>query len=216
MTASKLRRNEVARKSWGIYTTGLSAEESEDDPVFYLGGDRMTQQTVILDEQAMRRAIARISYEIIEHNKGVENLCVVGILSRGEELARRISAKIYEVEHRQVPVATLDITNYRDDRRQEGHEDRSCFDFSVEGKRVVLVDDVIFTGRSVRAAIDALMERGRPKRIELAVLVDRGHRELPIRADFIGKNLPTSREERVRVLVQPTDPEDLVLIEKTE
>lgn len=174
----------------------------------------MNQPTVILDEPAMQRAIARISYEIIEHNKGVDDLCVIGILSRGEELARRISDKIFEVEHRRVPAATLDITNYRDDRPHDSRPDRSSIDFPIEGKRVVLVDDVIFTGRSVRAAIDALMDRGRPKKIELAVLVDRGHRELPIRADFIGKNLPTSREERVRVLIKPHDPEDKVLIEK--
>lgn len=176
----------------------------------------MPKETLILDDKAMERAVARISYEIIEHNKGISNLCVIGILTRGEELARRISKKICDVEGRRLPVGTLDITDYRDDRRADGHIDRSDIPFSIEGKRVVLVDDVIYTGRSVRAAIDALMSRGRPMLIELAVLVDRGHRELPIRADFVGKNLPTSQEETVRVLVSPHDGKDQVIITKGE
>lgn len=173
-------------------------------------------KTVILDDKSMQRAIARISYEIIEHNKGVDNLCIIGILSRGMEIAGRIAAKIYEVEGKQVEVGTLDITRFRDDKRGLETADRSEISFSIEGKRVVLVDDVIFTGRSVRAAIDALVNRGRPDRIELAVLVDRGHRELPIRADFVGKNLPTSLEETVRVLVKQRDGEDKVVILKEE
>jgi len=169
------------------------------------------ETALILDAKAMQRAIARIAYEIIERNKGVEDVCVVGILSGGREIAGRIAEKIREVEGRPVPVGELDITNFRDDRKGSG-EDCSRLDFSIEGRRVVLVDDVIYTGRSVRAAIDALLRRGRPERIELAVLVDRGHRELPIRPDFVGKNLPTSREERVRVLVAPRDGEDKVVI----
>lgn len=172
------------------------------------------KETLILEEKAMQRAIARISYEIIEHNKGAENLCVIGILSRGGELARQIAGKIREVEGRPVEVGTLDITNFRDDRQRDGRPDRSRIEFPIEGKRVVLVDDVIYTGRSVRAAIDALMHRGRPLRIELAVLVDRGHRELPIRADFVGKNLPTARDEKVQVSITPMDRENKVVILK--
>lgn len=181
-----------------------------------LQNTKSVKKTLILDDKAMQRAIARISYEIIEHNKGVENLCVIGILSRGVEIAGRIARKIYEVEGKIVEVGALDITNFRDDRRAGEHEDRSRIDFSIEDKKVVLVDDVIYTGRSVRAAIDALMKRGRPLLIELAVLVDRGHRELPIRADFVGKNLPTSRDETVKVQVFPRDGEDKVIIMKEE
>ena len=174
------------------------------------------QKTLILDEKAMQRAIARISYEIIEHNKGVENLCVIGILSRGVEIARRIARKIYEVEGKTIEIGTLDITPFRDDKHIEGHVDQSKIGFSIENKKIVLVDDMIYTGRSVRAAIDALMQRGRPLLIELAVLVDRGHRELPIRADFVGKNLPTSKDEKVKVMVSQMDGEDRVIILKEE
>lgn len=174
----------------------------------------MEKSTVILDEQAMKRAIARISYEIIEHNKGVENLCIIGILSRGIAIANRIADKIYEVEGTKLAVGSLDITPHRDDNISDIGEDKSEIPFSVKDKKVVLVDDVIFTGRSVRAAIDAVMKRGRPQLLELAVLVDRGHRELPIRADFVGKNLPTSREEKVQVMVNEFDQEDKVVIIK--
>lgn len=171
-------------------------------------------QTSILDEKSIQRAIARIAYEIIEKNKGVDNLCLIGILSRGVPIARRIAAKIREVEGRKLEVGVLDITRFRDDR--PGEADGSEIPFSIVGKKVVLVDDVIYTGRSARAAIDALMSRGRPVRIELAVLVDRGHRELPIRPDFVGKNLPTSKEEKVRVRVAPFDENDEVVIIKEE
>ncbi len=173
----------------------------------------MEQKALILDDKAMCRAIARISFEIIERNKGVDNLCLIGILSRGGQLARRIAQKIKSVEDREVPVGLLDITRFRDDRPDVGDcADQSELPFDLNGKKVVLVDDVVYTGRTVRAAIDALMARGRPERIQLAVLVDRGHRELPIRADFIGKNLPTSREEQVKVYVQERDGEDKVVI----
>ena len=165
----------------------------------------MEQKALILDEKAMSRAIARISFEIIERNKGVENLCLIGILSRGGQLAKRIAGKIRAVEDREVPVGLLDITRFRDDRPDGGDcADQSELPFDLNGKKVVLVDDVIYTGRTVRAAIDALMARGRPERIQLAVLVDRGHRELPI--------LPTSREEQVKVYVQERDGEDKVVI----
>ncbi len=176
----------------------------------------MQEETLIMDEKAMQRAIARISYEIIEHNKGVDNLCVVGIMSRGVEIANRIAKKILEVERKNILVGTLDITLYRDDKKSEGHQDKSNIDFDINNKKLVLVDDVIYTGRSVRAAIDAVMSRGRPKLIELAVLVDRGHRELPIRADFVGKNLPTSRDEKVKVMVDQFDGQDKVIILKEE
>lgn len=193
-----------------------SAGGWERAPHFKQKRDMVMKEMLILEEKAMQRAVARIAYEIIEHNKGAENLCLIGILSRGEELARQIAGRIAGVEGHPVETGSLDITSFRDDRRTDGHADRSQIDFPIEGKRVVLVDDVIYTGRSVRAAIDALMRRGRPLMIELAVLVDRGHRELPIRADFVGKNLPTSRDETVRVSVMPWDSENKVVIIKQE
>lgn len=173
----------------------------------------MTQKAVIMDDKAMQRAVARISYEIIERNKGVGDLCIVGIMRRGVNLAQRIAAKIEEVEGKKVPLGVLDITSHRDDRETPNdYEDQTDLPFEVVSKKLVLVDDVVYTGRSVRAAIDALMEKGRPQSIQLAVLVDRGHRELPIRADFIGKNVPTSSEEQVVVRVKEIDGEDQVAI----
>ena len=173
----------------------------------------MTEKAVIMDAKAMQRAVARISYEIIERNKGVNGLCVIGVMSRGVNLAQRVAQKIEEVEGNRIPLGMLDITPYRDDRPANApHCDRTELPFEVEGKKIVLVDDVIFTGRSVRAAIDALMDKGRPRTIQLAVLVDRGHRELPIRADFVGKNVPTSSEEQVVVRVKEVDGEDQVVI----
>lgn len=173
----------------------------------------MQVKTEILDEKGMSRCIARIAYEIIEKNRGADNLCIVGILSRGAELAARIAGKIAEVEGRTVEVGLLDITAHRDDRGGEiPAKDHSVLPFPLSGKRVILVDDVIFTGRSVRAAIDAVMERGRPQNIQLAVLVDRGHRELPVRADYVGKNVPTAAQEQVKVMVKERDGVDKVLI----
>ncbi len=173
----------------------------------------MEQKALILDDKAMSRAIARISFEIIEKNKGVENLCIIGILSRGGQLAYRIAEKIKAVEGKGVEVGFLDITPFRDDiAKDKNSRDNSSINFDLNGKKVILVDDVIYTGRTVRAAIDAIMARGRPELIQLAVLVDRGHRELPIRADFIGKNLPTSKEEQVKVFVSERDGEDKVVI----
>ena len=173
----------------------------------------MTQKAVIMDDKAMQRAVARISYEIIERNKGVGDLCIVGIMRRGVNLAQRIAAKIEEVEGKKVPLGVLDITSHRDDRETPNdYKDQTDLPFEVVSKKLVLVDDVVYTGRSVRAAIDALMEKGRPQSIQLAVLVDRGHRELPIRADFIGKNVPTSSEEQVVVRVKEIDGEDQVAI----
>ena len=172
-----------------------------------------TQKAEIMDSKAISRAVARISFEIIEKNGGTDNLCVIGVLSRGACLADRIAKKLAEAEGKKVNVGFLDITAFRDDRDVSlNHEDRSSIDFSIADARVILVDDVIFTGRSVRAAIDAIMARGRPKCIQLAALIDRGHRELPIRADFIGKNLPTSRDEIVKVSLTEIDSVDRVAI----
>ncbi len=173
----------------------------------------MQIKTEILDEKGVSRCIARIAYEIIEKNKGADNLCIVGILSRGAELAARIAEKIAEVEGRRVEVGLIDITLFRDDRRTTpDYQDRSVLDFGISGKKIILVDDVIYTGRSVRAAIDAVMNRGRPQNIQLAVLIDRGHRELPIRADYVGKNVPTAVNEQVQVMVKERDGADKVLI----
>ena len=159
----------------------------------------------IMDESAIRRAIARISYEILERNQGADNLCIIGVLRRGSVIAQRIASKIEEVEGRPVDIGTLDITPFRDDRKQEGQTDQSALPFPIEGRTVVLVDDVLYTGRSVRAAIDALMSRGRPQSIQLATLIDRGHRELPIRPDYVGKNIPTSKNEDIKVMVPEYD-----------
>lgn len=174
------------------------------------GGGTVQEKAVILDEKAMERAIARMSFEIVEHNRGVENLCIIGILRRGAVIAERIAKKIEEIEKRPVILGKLDITPYRDDKK--GESDRTEIAFSVQDKKIVLVDDVIFTGRSVRAAIDAIMSRGRPQSIQLAALIDRGHRELPIRPDYIGKNVPTAREEIVRVQVESYDGSNRVAI----
>ena len=172
----------------------------------------MKQKAVILDDNAIKRAVARISYEILEQNKGAESICLIGIFSRGVFLARRIAEKIYELEGVRVECGELDITPYRDDQRKISENDKTKIDYDINNKVIILVDDVIYTGRSARAAIDALIERGRPRRIQLAVLIDRGHREIPIRPDFIGKNLPTSHEEKVKVQVSEMDSCDSVSI----
>ena len=166
----------------------------------------------ILDENAISRAVTRISFEIIERNKGSDDLCLIGLLSRGAVLARRIAAKISENEGNEISVGFLDITPFRDDEKRGGNEEKTKIDFDITAKRVVIIDDVIFTGRTARAAIDGLLARGRPKVIQLAALIDRGHRELPIRADYIGKNLPTSHTEKVRVMVKELDGCDKVVI----
>jgi pyrimidine operon attenuation protein/uracil phosphoribosyltransferase len=170
----------------------------------------------VMDANDVRRALTRIAHEILERDKGAEQLVLVGIANRGDDLARRLTAEIRRIEGAAVPVGVLDITFYRDDiglsaEAPEVHETRIPFD--VSGRTVILVDDVLFTGRTIRAAMDALMDFGRPKRIQLAVLVDRGHRELPIRADYVGKNVPTSHADRVRVRVEELDGEDAVVVE---
>lgn len=178
-----------------------------------------TQQGVtILDSEGMRRALTRVAHEILERNGGTEGLVLMGVLTRGAPLARRIAALIHQFEGEKVAVAELDTTPYRDDRREAGGRGSGvggrAVEVEVAGRRVVLVDDVFYTGRTVRAAIDAIMEMGRPANIQLAVLVDRGHRELPIRADYVGKNVPTSHAERVQVRLSETDGVDEVVLQK--
>ncbi|NLK70483.1 MAG: bifunctional pyr operon transcriptional regulator/uracil phosphoribosyltransferase PyrR [Clostridiales bacterium] len=172
----------------------------------------MKQKAVIMDENAMKRAVARITYEILERNKGANTLCIIGVLSRGVHLANRIAKKIFELENVEVNVGALDITPYRDDEKNTTESDKTDIKFDIKDKDVVIVDDVIYTGRSTRAALDALIERGRPKSIQLAVLIDRGHRELPMRPDYVGKNVPTSRDETVKVMVKEVDGIDNVAI----
>jgi pyrimidine operon attenuation protein/uracil phosphoribosyltransferase len=171
----------------------------------------------LLDAGEIRRAVTRIAHEVLEKNKGAEGLALVGIAARGDDLARRLASEIARIEGAKVPVGVLDITFYRDDigmraEAPEVHETRIGFD--ITGKTVVLVDDVLFTGRTIRAAMDALVDFGRPTSVELAVLVDRGHRELPIRADFVGKNVPTRMDESVRVALDEVDGEDAVYVEE--
>jgi pyrimidine operon attenuation protein / uracil phosphoribosyltransferase len=169
--------------------------------------------TRLLDEAEIRRTTIRIAHEILERNKGADDLVLVGIAARGDDLARRLAGQILDIEGTKVPVGALDITFYRDDiglraEAPEVHETR--VDFDVNGRTVVLVDDVLFTGRTIRAALDALVDFGRPRQIQLAVLVDRGHRELPIRADYVGKNVPTRPDQAVSVLLAEVDGEDAV------
>ena len=173
----------------------------------------LREKAEIMDEKAIFRAVARIAYEIVERNHGAQDLCIIGIKRRGAVIAKHIADKIFEIEGVRVELGYLDITPYRDDIENDCEIcDTSEIPFDVAGKKVVLVDDVIFTGRSVRAAIDAIMDKGRPNRLQLAVLLDRGHRELPIRADFVGKNVPTSRNETVAVMVTEYDGVNRVVI----
>jgi pyrimidine operon attenuation protein/uracil phosphoribosyltransferase len=171
----------------------------------------------ILDEGEIRRAVTRIAHEILERNHGAASVVLVGIANRGDDLARRLAAEIERIEGAAMPVGVLDITFYRDDigmraEAPEVHETRIGFD--ITGRTVVLVDDVLYTGRTIRAALDALVDFGRPTAIQLAVLVDRGHRELPIRADYVGKNVPTRQDEDVSVRLMELDGEDAVVVEE--
>ncbi|WP_368646363.1 bifunctional pyr operon transcriptional regulator/uracil phosphoribosyltransferase PyrR [Alkalibacterium putridalgicola] len=181
----------------------------------------MSKIVSILDAVALNRALTRISYEIIERNKGTDNLILAGIKTRGVFIARRIAEKIEEIEGKAVPVGELDITLYRDDRHfPEEVEDPEvkgqAFPVDVKGKVVILVDDVIYTGRTIRAAMDAVIDLGRPEKIMVASLTDRGHREIPIKADFIGKNIPTSKQEQVKVSMKEYDGKDAVEIIKPD
>ncbi len=170
---------------------------------------------ILLDESGIKRALTRISYEIIEKNKSVKNIVLVGIKNRGDILAERIKNKIFEIENINVPLETIDITHYRDDI------DRKNFDLDIKNikfntdltnKIVVIVDDVLYTGRTIRAGLDAILSKLRPSKIQLACLIDRGHRELPIKADFIGKNVPTSRSEQIEVYLSEIDNKEEVVI----
>lgn len=177
----------------------------------------LVEKTVIMDEQAIRRGLIRIAHEIIENNKGIKDLILVGIRTRGVPLAERLAAEIKRIEDVELPVGILDITLYRDDLSTLSYQPivhETQIPIDISGKTIVLIDDVLYTGRTVRAALDAIIDIGRPKVIQLAVLVDRGHRELPIRADYVGKNVPTSSKEVVGVQLMPVDEADKVVIKE--
>lgn len=174
-----------------------------------------TEKAVIMDAQALGRAITRISHEILEHHKGSDGIVLIGIRRRGEPMAKRIAQKIKEIEGTDVPCSSVDITFYRDDLTKINASPvikNEEFEAEVDGKNVIIVDDVIFTGRTVRAAIEAIFRHGRPKTVELAVMVDRGLRELPLRPDYVGKNIPTSRSEIISVKLAEVDGTDSVSI----
>lgn len=175
----------------------------------------MKAKAVLMDESGVRRALMRISHEILEKNNGTKDVVVIGIRRRGSELAKRIADNIARIESAAVPCADIDISRFRDDLTALPESQailESELGFSVAGKKVILVDDVLFTGRTARAAIEAVFSLGRPKEIQLAILIDRGHRELPIRADYVGKSVPTSRSEMINVLIPPYDEETAVML----
>ncbi len=175
----------------------------------------MQTKSQIMDKAQMERSLQRMAHEIIEQNRGLEKIRLVGIRSRGVPIAERLSSYLKLISNQEIPVGILDITLYRDDLSTISHQPvikGSALGFDIEDAVVVLVDDVLYTGRTVRAAIDALMDFGRPKQIQLAVLIDRGHRELPIKADYVGKNVPTSKEEIIKVALEDIDGEDSVKI----
>jgi pyrimidine operon attenuation protein/uracil phosphoribosyltransferase len=178
----------------------------------------MKKRKVVMDAEAIERSLTRVAYQIVEKNKGVEDLVLIGIQKGGVLLAERLGRKISAIEGVPIPAGKLDITLYRDDIMKSGKQleiGKTDIPFSLNGKKVVIVDDVLFTGRTIRAAMDALMDFGRPKLIQLAVLIDRGHREIPIRADFVGKNLPSSQSEEVLVKLSKRKTSDSVSIEET-
>jgi len=173
----------------------------------------MQEKAVVMGENEIGRTLVRIAHEIVEKNKGVSNLALIGIRTRGVFLAKRLAQEIFKIEKKEIPVGTLDITLYRDDLSLVARQPlvlKTEIPFDVSQMKIILVDDVLYTGRTVRAAMDAIMDLGRPQVIQLAVLIDRGHRELPIRADFIGKNIPTSKKEIVKVRLNEVDGEDKV------
>ena len=175
----------------------------------------MKEKARILDSDTILRALTRIAHEILEKNKGIDKLCLVGIRNRGVHLAYRLAECIKRIEHKDIPVGILDITLYRDDLTliaQQPLVRKTEIDFDINDKVVILIDDVLYTGRTIRAALDALVDFGRPKLIQLAILVDRGHRELPIRADYVGKNIPTALRETVQVRLKEVDGSDGVVI----
>ena len=178
-----------------------------------------SKSAVVMDADRIARTLTRIAHEIVERNKGVEDLALIGVRTRGVYIARRLARTLREITGDEVPTGALDITLYRDDlmRHAVGPQPvirRTEIPFSIDDKKILLVDDVLYTGRTIRAALDALIDFGRPKAIQLVVLVDRGHRELPIKADYVGKNLPTSLKQSVQVRLQEIDGEDAVLLEE--
>jgi pyrimidine operon attenuation protein/uracil phosphoribosyltransferase len=175
----------------------------------------LKEKALILDKTGIDRALTRVAHEILEKNRGAKDLVLVGIQRGGVHLAKRLAAKLREIEKIEVPVGSLDITMYRDDlttRKSQPVPQATDIPFDIQDKVMVLVDDVIFTGRTIRAALNSIMDYGRPRRIQLAVLVDRGHRELPVRADYVGKNLPTSGKEKVEVMLAEDGGEEKVVI----
>lgn len=184
--------------------------------VSFMAGE-LNEKSQVLDQAGIQRVVTRITHEIVERNKGTDDLVLIGLRSRGVDLARRIARELKLIEGTDVPVGALDVTLYRDDLDKVGPQPvvrKTEIPFAINEKRVVLVDDVLYTGRTIRAALDSLIDLGRPRLIQLAVLVDRGHRELPIRADYVGKNVPTSRQEQVQVLLTEEDGVDKVVIVK--
>ena len=175
------------------------------------------QERLVMESGDITRAMTRIAHEILERNKGVKDLALVGIRTGGVHLAHRLARRIQDIEGAAIPIGELDITLYRDDlalRKEQPILRRTSVPFDISGKIIVLVDDVLFTGRTIRAAMDGLIDLGRPAEIQLAVLVDRGHRQLPIKATYIGKNIPTSREENIHVLLEEAGDDDRVVIVK--
>ncbi|HZG73427.1 MAG TPA: bifunctional pyr operon transcriptional regulator/uracil phosphoribosyltransferase PyrR [Chondromyces sp.] len=178
------------------------------------------EKAIVLDQQAIHRALTRIAHEILERNKGIDNCVLVGIKTRGIYLANRLAERIKQIEGKEIPVGELDITLYRDDLtvksdNKEPEVKGSNIPGEITEKKIVLVDDVLYTGRTVRAAMDAIMDIGRPSQIQMAVLVDRGHRELPVRADYVGKNIPTASTERIVVELKEVDKQDQVSIHES-
>jgi len=173
---------------------------------------------VVLDADRIGRTLTRISHEIVERNRGVEDVVLIGVRTRGDHLARRLARSLRDISGHDIPTGALDITLYRDDLMRQAVGPKAIvrktdIPFSIDGRKVLLVDDVLYTGRTIRAALDALIDFGRPKNIQLIVLVDRGHRELPIKADYVGKNLPTSLEESVQVYLEESDGRDEVVLQ---
>jgi len=182
-------------------------------------GMSIQEKTVVMGESEIKRTLVRIAHEIVEKNKGVADLALIGVRTRGVFLAKRLAQEIFKIEKKEIPVGTLDITLYRDDLSLVARQPlvlKTEIPFDVSQNKIVLVDDVLYTGRTIRAAMDAIVDLGRPQVIQLAVLIDRGHRELPIRADFIGKNIPTSKKEIVKVRLNEVDGEDKVGIVMNE
>ena len=175
----------------------------------------LQEKSKIMDKEAIERTVTRIAHEILEHNKGTDNLVMVGIRNRGEYLANRITEAIKNISGKDVPQGVVDITLYRDDLTEISEQPvlkETRIDFDITGKKIVLVDDVLYTGRTIRCALDELIDFGRPANIQLAVLVDRGHRELPIRPDYVGKNVPTNSKEIIEVKLKEVDEKDEVII----